>query len=372
MGLKLTQFRDVPESAIASFNARMKAAKTHLRLTEKPPRNPLPASPGPSLVEEPFVAVDGSGTVRGGLILKHQDFMINGRRANIAAYRRPLSEGAINPKFAMVGFQILRQALKMQPRIYDLGMGSLNRPHSRVLIAAKWFIAEVPFYFMVVDSSEFLRNIHVLQTNRTRRFISSALTRTGLDRIALLASQLFYKRNKAAEQICSEVVAEFGPWMDDIWEEGAASFDLVAVRTQELMSCLYPSEDKRFIRLKVCSGQRPVGWAILLLTDMDRHRQFGNMRVGTIADCFSVPGFESAVSCAARDHLITHGANLIVSNQSSAAWCNALEYAGMMSGPTNFFLALSPQLMEDLGISSDGNIGKFHFNRGDGDGPVNL
>ena len=115
-----------------------------------------------------------------------------------------------------------------------------------------------------------------------------------------------------------------------------------------------------------------MGWAVLLKTKMKRHRQFGNMRVGTIADCFAVPGCESTVTCAARDHLIESGVHLIVSNQSAAAWRSALEYAGMVAGPTNFFLALSPQLMEDLNIADDSSIDKFHFNRGDGDGPVNL
>ena len=141
MGLKLTPFKDTPHSAIESFNERMKAANSHLRLSDTPPFNPLPSSATSRLVEEAFVAVDSKGTARGGLILKHQDFLIKGERLNIAAYRRPLSEGAVDPKYAMVGFQILRQALKIQPRIFDLGMGSLDKPHPRVLIAAKWFFA---------------------------------------------------------------------------------------------------------------------------------------------------------------------------------------------------------------------------------------
>ena len=185
-------------------------------------------------------------------------------------------------------------------------------------------------------------------------------------------SQLIYRRNRRAEQTSAEVFEEFETWADDVWNEGSESFDLVAVRNREFMNCLYPAQDKRFIRLKVSSGQRPVGWAVMLLTDMQRHRQFGDMRVGTIVDCFSIPGSERAVACAARDYLVAHGAHLIVSNQSSDTWCKALEYAGMITGPTNFFLALSPQLVKDLGIAKDSGISRFHFNRGDGDGPVNL
>jgi hypothetical protein len=350
----------------------MKAANSHLRLSDRPPFNPLPSSATSRLVEEAFVAVDSKGTARGGLILKHQDFLIKGERLNIAAYRRPLSEGAVDPKYAMVGFQILRQALKIQPRIFDLGMGSLDKPHPKVLIAAKWFLAAVPFYFMVIHPNEFLNNLHVLRTNRTRRFLSQTLRVSGLDKIALMASQLRFKRNKLAGNTIIEIVKRFGPWTNDIWEEGCSSFDLLAVRNKEFTNRLYPAEDNRFVRLKISSGKNPVGWAVLLITKMKRHRQFGDMRVGTIADCFAVPGCESTVACAARDHLIESGVHLIVSNQSAAAWRNALEYTGMVAGPTNFFLALSPQLMEDLNIAEDSSIDNFHFNRGDGDGPVNL
>jgi hypothetical protein len=108
---------------------------------------------------------------------------------------------------------------------------------------------------------------------------------------------------------------------------------------------------------------------VLLDTQMRGHLQFGDMRVGSIVDCLAAPEQAGAVMRAAAGVLEERGVDLMVSNQLHRAWSDALQQAGFRKGPSNFLLALSPALAECVnGAGDDG----FHFNRGDGDGPIHL
>ena len=54
---------------------------------------------------------------------------------------------------------------------------------------------------------------------------------------------------------------------------------------------LYPPSDPRFLRVRAVGG-----WAVLLDTRMQDHKQFGDMRVGTIVDCLAPPESATASS----------------------------------------------------------------------------
>ena len=111
------------------------------------------------------------------------------------------------------------------------------------------------------------------------------------------------------------------------------------------------------------------GWAVVLDTQMKNHKQFGDMRVGTIVDCLAPPDDAATVVRAATRTLEKRGVDLIVSNQLHAAWCAGLAGAGFRRGPSNFLFALAPALAALLEDAEDGDI---HINRGDGDGPIHL
>jgi hypothetical protein len=140
-------------------------------------------------------------------------------------------------------------------------------------------------------------------------------------------------------------------------------------------------------------------------------------------DCLAPPECAGAAIRAAAGLLEQRGVDLIVSNQLHGAWCTALVESGFRMGPSNYLLALSPALAEAGGVGEmrpqagvdrlkpvpplqaqagsvgpDGSVrpqagvGKlklapplqaeaagrlkptspFHFNRGDGDGPIHL
>ena len=76
-------------------------------------------------------------------------------------------------------------------------------------------------------------------------------------------------------------------------------------------------------------------------------------------------------SAQAREYLESQGVDLIVSNQSHAAWRRGFRQAGFLRGPSNFIFASSRELTRLLrgkGVRNE----DLHFNRGDGDGPNNL
>ena len=101
------------------------------------------------------------------------------------------------------------------------------------------------------------------------------------------------------------------------------------------------------------------------------HKQFGGMRLGSIADCFAAPADADEVMACATRFLETRGVELIVANRSHAAWRRAMITAGFLSGPSNFHFAASKPLaamLRSAGVGLDDML----WTRGDGDGPINL
>jgi hypothetical protein len=102
---------------------------------------------------------------------------------------------------------------------------------------------------------------------------------------------------------------------------------------------------------------------------MEGHKQFGDMRVGTLVDCLAPA--ESALTAvrAASSLLERRGVDLIVSNQSHSAWSRALLESGFRGHPSNYLVALSPAFAK---AAAGATLHQFHINRGDGDGPIHL
>ena len=126
-----------------------------------------------------------------------------------------------------------------------------------------------------------------------------------------------------------------------------------------------------FLRLLVLQDQRPIGWSVLLDTKMTNHKQFGSLRVGSIVDGLATVSDAAKVVAMSTAYLERRGVDLIVSNQSHAAWCAAFDKAGYLRGPSNFLFVVSKELAKLL-QSSGMSLQQVHMNRGDGDGPINL
>jgi len=326
----------------------------------------LPKLPGRRLYQEYFLAVEVDA-VRGGYIVKHQDFLINGEILPIAFYRLPLSEGIVNRAYTSVAVIMLRSALARQPVMFALGMGGMHNPLPQMLKAMGWSLRDVPFYFRVNHPGKFLRNIAPLRQEPARRKLASLAAFSGLGWLGLKSAQGF--RTKTISGVGAEQVANFGCWADELWQCCAAKYFASAVRDSATLNVLY-QEDK-YICLKVSRRSQVLGWAVLLDTQMDNSKYFGEMRLGSIADCFAAPEDAPAVIQGATHFLQARGVDLIISNQAHQAWTNALKSSGYFTGPSNFVFAASKGLAQLL-APLDQNFSRLHLNRGDGDGPINL
>ncbi|NIV14825.1 MAG: hypothetical protein GWN62_27220 [Aliifodinibius sp.] len=317
------------------------------------------------------MALEGN-SVRGAYILRHQQFSFKGKILSGAFIQWPMSEGIVDKKYNLIGLQLLVDAIKRQPLIFALGMGGYGEPLPKMLQALGWSMYTVPFFFKVIHPQQFLKNITYLRTIKFGKLLLEFLRITGSGWLGIKLSHALTESKKLRDNsLFFEVVDNFAHWSDELWERCKDKFSMIAVRNNEALNILYPEGRKRFIRLKILQNGEVVGWALVLDTQMANHKQFGNMRVGSIVDCLALPQNTFEIVAAATMFLEKAGVDIIVSNQSHISWCRALRRAGFVSGPSNFIFAASKELAKLL-IPFDTNKITVHLNRGDGDGPVRL
>jgi len=354
MPIRIVRYTADHVAAVRDLNRRLSPDEVleELQFPETPDPGWLPGM-------ELFVALE-DGAARGGYMLRRQEFSVLGETVPVAHYRQPLSEGVIDRKYAMLALRLVRDALVREPRLYALGMGGFQNPLPQMLKRLGWRICAVPFHFKVVHPFRFLREIQALRTTPARRFLLDAAAYTGAGWLGLR----LMGHARRVRNVKSETAARFSEWADAVWEQSRTGYTLLAARNSGILDALYPPGDPRFLRIRAAGG-----WAVLLDTAMEGHKQFGNIRVGTIVDCLAPPEDAATVVRAATRTLEKRGVDLIVSNQLHAGWCQALAAAGFRRGPSNFLFAASPAL---AALLDDAEDGEFHINRGDGDGPIHL
>jgi hypothetical protein len=376
MTIRIVPYTAEHEAAVRAFNARLaeKELDRNLYSTTFPTSHIptwLPQRAGCDLYQEQFVAVEDDAEVRGGYILKNQTFLIKGTVQRLSHYQLPISEGVIDRRFTNVAVSLYMDALRRQPYLFGLGGGGYHVPIIKFLLVAKWQTILVPFWFRIVRPNVFLRNINVLRNTPARRHVCGLLQGSGFGWVGIKAIQGLLGKYRRPAGVTYELVNEFSAWTNDVWEASKSHYSLIAVRNQQILEVLYPAENARFQRLKVMRDGQIVGWAVLLNTQMSGHRQFGDMRVGTLVDCLAKPDDTRDVVACARDCLINGGADLLISNQAHQAWCHALKDCGFLEGPSNFPFLAAPKLAALLAPFKE-TAADFHFNRGGGDGPIHL
>jgi hypothetical protein len=362
MAIVIEPYGTEHENAVRAFNRRLRdGGELDFEFPQAAVPHWLPPLPGRRIYQEYFVARDEAG-VHGGYIIKRQGFAVRGADVDVGYYHLPLSEGIVNKTYSLLGSQLLLDALRRQPVMYALGMGGFDRPLPRMLQGIGWKMTAVPFLFKVVHGGRFLRHIRPLRGSVARRIALDALAFSGLGSLAIRAMQ-----RTRAHPVRFEQVSDFGDWTTDLWQRTRHEYAMVAARDADTLTALYPASSDRFTRVRV--GEK--GWAVLLDTQMRDHKYFGDLRVGTIADCFAGPADAADVARAATAALEARGVDLIVSNQSHAAWIDALRAAGFREGPSNFIFAASRKLSAILD-PFDQTMPGIHMTRGDGDGPIHL
>ena len=353
MAIEIVAYAREHLGALQRFNARLAAAGVDMQFPEDPATGFMPGS-------HCWVAAEDR-EIRGGYVLRHQTFFIGGEPEPVAHYRLPLSEGLVNREYAHLALRLVRDALAREKYLYTLGMGGWDKPLPEMLKRLKWRMAEVSFYFKAPHPYRFLRQIRALRTSPLQRLACDAAACTGTGWLALWLAGIARRTNGPPPL---EVAKSFGDWADVVWNAARVGYGMTAARDAATLDSLYPPGGSRFLRLRTKTG-----WAVLLDTSMHGHKQFGNLRVGTIADCFAPPEHAPDVVRTAARFLEERGVDLIVSNQLHKSWGDALAAAGFRQAPTNYLLAVSPALAARMGSCLDDQI---HVNRGDGDGPIHL
>jgi len=369
MAIIIQPYRPEHEPAVADFNQRLRQGNADENMVFYRQAEPhwLPRSAESRIYNEYFVAVDGS-IVRGGYALKTQDFLFpDGQVRAIGYYHHALSEGIVDRAHAIVGTLLLRDAMQRSPLLFCLGMGGYDHPLPQMLIRLGWTHCLVPFFFRVLNPSRFFREMQTLRSTPSRRFLLDLAAHSGA---GWAASKLFsafrIRRSPATESL---EVANFEDEPDgsvqDLWEGARQICSFTAVRDGKALQVLYPPQQTRLTRLIIKRNGGAVGWAIV--GERRKDRKYGNLRVGSVVDCFALPGEMLAVVNGATGTLESQGFDLILSNQSHEASAAAFAAAGYHSGPSNFIFAASRKLGELL-VPFEKVRPRMHMTRADGDG----
>jgi hypothetical protein len=359
--------------AVRAFNQRLARAGAPWRFPETTVPDWLPRADGVPVWQEYFLLLEDDA-VRGAYVLKRQD-AVAGRGAavrRVGSFYWPLSEGTIDPAYALVAPRLLQAALEEEPLLFLVGMVDRDRPIARLVRALGWRLSSIPFYFKPLRPTRFLRELRYVRRRAGVRFALDLASVTGVGWLGLtLAGLALRARARGPAPVRVEAVTHFGDWADAIWAANAPRYSFVGGRDAAALNATYPPESGEFIRLRVSRGERAIGWAVVQDSLPGSSDHFGGMRVGTIVDGFAAPADAAAVVRASTDALSERQVDLIISNQSHRAWRRALSAAGFLRGPSSWLFAPSPALAA-LVLAVDPSGHAVHLNRGDGDWPWGM
>jgi hypothetical protein len=377
MPIVIQPYRPEHEPAVADFNQRLRQGGEDQNMVFYRWAEPrwLPRTADGRIYNEFFVAVD-SGVVRGGYALKTQEFFFpDGQIRSIGYYHHPLSEGIVNKAHAVVGTLLLRDAMQRAPLLYCLGMGGYDNPLPQMLVRLGWAHCLVPFFFRVVNPARFLRNMEALRSSTLRKGLMDLAAYSGAGWAGLKLFQGYRALlAPSSSASCNEVAAfedgDSANQLQFLWENARASCSFTAVRDADALRVLYPTIGTHLRRIFAKRNGSTIGWAIV--GERRKDAKYGNMRVGSVVDCFALPENHFAVVRCATQALERDGFDLILSNQSHQAWGAAFKAAGYPPGPSNFLFAASKKLAELLGPFEEVRP-RMHLTRADGDGlPANF
>lgn len=368
MSIVIQPYRPEHELAVAAFNQRLRQAgeNEHMVFYRYAEPRWLPRTAGSRIYNEFFVALDNA-VVRGGYALKTQEFLFpDGQVRSIGYYHHPLSEGIVNKAHAVVGALLLRDAMLRAPLLYCLGMGGYGHPLPQMLIRLGWAHCLVPFFFRVLSPARFFRQMQALRETAKRRIAMDLAAFTGA---GWAGSKLFqtYRALTAPHASKAEIheVGVFAANAQLLWDRAKQTCSFTAVRDREALQALYPPSETHLTRIEIRRGGNVIGWAVV--GERRNDAKYGNLRVGSVVDCWALPGEFLPVVRGASETLKRQGFDLILTNQSHQDWGNAFKAAGYLSGPSNFLFAASKKLAELLAPFDQTQV-RMHLTRADGDG----
>ena len=367
MAIRIEPYTPERAEAARAFNERMRraSASTDFLLPERP----VAGNPAEAIERRHLLAVDDEA-VRGGVLEWGQPAWVAGDSATAFNYQSPLSEGIADRRYGMVSLSLVRFMQQRGPYVFVVGMGDQANPLPRLLKAGGWTLKPTPFLYKVVRPRRFITQIGPFRRSRGRRLAAALAGRSGLAWLAVRAGQArgLFARETGYRL---EPVSGWGDWADEVWEKFRSSCSFAVARDRRTLDALYPSSDPRLRRFAVRRGATTVGWSVCYLTRMEDSAHFGDLLVGSILDCVACEDAREAVAALTARELARAGAELTLTNQMQDRWVQAFRRCGFRAGPSNYLLALSPQLAKAVEAQADGG-GRIHVTRGDGDGRIHL
>jgi hypothetical protein len=371
MNIRFAENSDL--AAVARLNSRLKAGG---RDDEMPLDPALPGEAqyrpeGFPVYRRMIIAEDGQ-EVRAAMMLCHHNIFINGMKRDFCWTKMPLSEGIVNLKYSLAIVQLIKRALDYQPFMMGVGAGNTTSEGHRFFATLKWRRQPVPFFFYPVNVSKVLRGLRYLKNNSMLRCGTLLGAYSGL---GAAVSGLLSLRRKIAISLsdCEDSVVEgFDEWANHIFYNSLSDYP-VAIRSDATsLNIVYPPNDQRYIRLKVKrkGAKTEIGWIVVASKQMSDNHYFGDLKVGTLVDGFGRSEDTTALVAAGLNHLAEIGVDIIVANFSHAAWVKACRRSGMLNGPSNFHIFVSPKGGPVL--ESPCPLHQIHLARGHSDGMENL
>jgi hypothetical protein len=366
MALTIVPYTQQFDPAVRAFNERLHRAEVRFQFPESTVCADGDDEP---IVNRGFVAVLDGETVHGGYLIKEQDFWLNGRQERLGYLRLPLSEGVIDRRYSTVGIQLIAHAVKRQPLLFGLGIGGREEAFARVVSALGWTLSAVPFLFHVARPFRVARGLTAVRRTVLARCVAELAGWSG-GAWAVARSVQARPTMSKPDGYRLTMVDDLDDIADQMWQQYRERYRLVGRRDASSLARLYSQDDRPYLRFVLHSPRGVAGWVVALDTTMTGDKHFGDLRVATIVDCFGDPADAVRLMAMALRALIARGVDLIVSNQSSDIWADAMRRVGFLTQSSNFFFAASPALARTLGGVD--RLGTFHLTRGDGDGPVHL
>ena len=229
MPIIIREYDESMVPGVIAFNARLADGGMPWRFPTSPISLLFPRQPERRIYQQYFLALDESSNVRGGYCIKHQEYRIGDSLRSIGQIALPLSEGIIDRSFSQVGAQLLLHAIREQPLLYALGMGSQDESITHLVRAAGWRVITLPFFFRVVRPFGFLRNVQALRTTSLRRCASDLLAYSGLGWLGCKMTDLVLLCGTPSYRgLTVDQVDEFADWADDLWNACASEYPYCA------------------------------------------------------------------------------------------------------------------------------------------------
>ena len=318
--------------------------------------------------------------VRGAFALKPQGWYIQGKEQTVADWQGPFSEGEIAPQHAALGLRMVREMQKKEPLLYSWGHGGRDVPILQLVRKMGWFVHGSPLMLHINNPFRFLRRNGALRRTAAMRWLLDLAAFSGLGPLALSAlmlgqtalGRLRQGPGVAIGEVNLTEVEHFGSWADELWEGCKSRYEALAVRDAGAMNALLPEGRwPKAIKLKVEQSGEVIGWAAVMDTSMKGDARFGDLRLGSVIDCFAAPEHAQAVIWCAKKYLCDRGVDLIISNQTHLGWISGFERNGFLRIANMRYMACSPALSDAL-APHDTTLGGLHLTNLDGHGPHQM